>query len=137
MIHEATSVSQFPHCGHKKKITSIGYVECLSSLSECPLLFYFPSHILIITRISLSELHGFCGIWLLHYFTCLRRRNARNYLNNVEPPFNGSQFKVFPHLMFNFSDPISIISLLNYLQNFHPCSNPLLPPKKILVVISL
>jgi hypothetical protein len=39
MIHEATSVSQFPHCGHKKKIISIDYAEFSSLLSEYPLLF--------------------------------------------------------------------------------------------------
>jgi hypothetical protein len=31
-------------------------------------------------------------------------------------PFNVIQFKVFPYLTFNFNEPKSIISLLNYLQ---------------------
>jgi hypothetical protein len=39
----------------------------------------------------------------------------------VNPPFNVPQFKVFPHLMFNFNDPKSIISMLNVLHS--RCSN--------------
>jgi hypothetical protein len=34
----------------------------------------------------------------------------------VEPQFNVPRFKVFPLLMFNFSDPKSIISVLQYLH---------------------
>jgi hypothetical protein len=50
-------------------------------------------------------------------------------LNTVERPLNVPQFKVFPHLMFNFIDPKSIILVLNFLRlkfSSVECSNPLL-----------
>jgi hypothetical protein len=35
-------------------------------------------------------------------------------LNTMESPFNIPQFKDFPHFTFNFNDPMSITSVLNY-----------------------
>jgi hypothetical protein len=52
----------------------------------------------------------------------------------MEAPFNVSQFKIFPHLTFSFSDPKSTISALNFLHlRFNPvqCSDPLVPKETL------
>jgi hypothetical protein len=83
-----------------KKFTSAKHCIPAAKAVAC----HFPVHAI--------PVHIYIYLWLKYLAPLL----CHKYKNSAEPPFNVPQFKVFMHLTFNFYDPKSIISTLNFLS---------------------